>query len=88
MQNGIGLERFAERFELSRGFGVIDGKNVQLQFDAGARQPRLVFAECQDEPRRWVVMHAWKAAKTVDEDAHGHRFHPSKQIEAGTLHDP
>jgi hypothetical protein len=78
MQNGIGLERLVECFEVSHDPGIIDGKHGEFEGDAEARQSRPVFAKRNDEQRCGVVMDPRKAPEAGDENAQRRRFHALK----------
>ena len=49
MQNGIGLERFVERFKFLLDPGIFDGKHGAFECDAKACQSRPVIAERMDK---------------------------------------
>jgi hypothetical protein len=86
MQNCIWLERFVELFEFSRDPGIVDWQHGAFEFDAEVRQSRLMFAQCTDQQRRWVVTGARKSSQTGDENAQWRRFY-ARAIRAGLLHD-
>jgi hypothetical protein len=58
MQNCIGLERFVEHFEFSRGLSIVDWQHSGFDFDAEACQSRSMSAKRMDQQRRWVVARA------------------------------